>query len=529
VIDADRDYWVSETEAESGLASLVPQPWHLTRDATETLDQVFLDTFDWSLYLAGATLAWREGTPGPDLVWEVAARPGETLVQDAPTCPTFPADLPPGPVRARLLKLAAPRRLLPMIQIHTEVHGYRLHDATGATVARLALARSRFRDPRGGHGQLRPRLRIQPLAGQEDKAMAAVNETGLEPAPVPLLLEALAAAGRRPADYSSKIDFTLDPAVRADTVTREVLRGLFATLEANVDGTRDNLDPEFLHDLRVAVRRTRSALAQLRGVFPAGQIAHFKEGFAWLQRVTGPVRDLDVYLLDFDGYQQALPAALRPHLKPLRSFLLSHYGTEQRRLADALESERFARLRAEWRDFLAAPPPLPGTSHRGSRPIKEVADRQIRRLIKRVRREARRLRPDSPPRDLHELRKRCKKLRYLMEFFQSIYPREPIRAVIALMKTLLDKLGNYQDLEVQATHLRDLAHRMRDAHEAPTETLLAMGALIGHLSARQQEARTACDQVFAEFLSPENRERLRTLFGPQQTPQTCDGSSGASS
>ena len=100
-----------------------------------------------------------------------------------------------------------------------------------------------------------------------------------------------------------------------------------------------------------------------------------------------------------------------------------------------------------------------------------------------------------------------------MEFFQSLYPNDRIRALIALMKTLLDNLGAYQDLAVQAAHLRDLAQQMREADRADTATLLAMGALIGDLLTRQQQTRAAFDRVFSAFQSKENERLLRRLFG----------------
>ena len=252
-------------------------------------------------------------------------------------------------------------------------------------------------------------------------------------------------------------------------------------MEANLPGTRANLDTEFLHDLRVATRRTRSLLGQLPKVFPEDDTARFKAGLAWLQQTTGPVRDLDVYLLDFDSYLASLPPRLRPHLEHLRSFLLSHYAEEQRRLADTLGSDRFADLMRDWRAFLEAPvPDHPGPVN-AARPVKAVADARIWRLVKRVRREGRAIRAESPSQDLHELRKTCKKLRYLMEFFQSLYPEAEIRALVRVLKLLLDTLGGYQDLAVQAAHLRELAQRMRDEGQADTDTLLAIGALIGNL------------------------------------------------
>ncbi|WP_236849021.1 CHAD domain-containing protein [Candidatus Thiodictyon syntrophicum] len=522
MIDIEIVYWISNPAGIAAIAPLVQGRWRLTEGSAETLNRGYLDTFDWSVYLAGATLEWRSAAPPPVLIWSGLGRGAETLVQVAPEEPGFPGDLPPGPVQSRLSEIAGIRRLVPVMGIHTRVRHLNLCNPRDQTVARLGLEESRFRDPRSGAtGDLRPRLRILPVRGHAREAealrdaLAGLSE--LEPADSPLLLEALAAAGRQPADYSSKPAYSLEPQARADLATGEILLALLNTLEANLDGTRANLDSEFLHDLRVATRRTRSALGQVRGVFPEDQVTHFKEEFAWLQQVTGPVRDLDVYLLAFDSYRQALPAPLGADLEPLREFLQSSYAGEQERLVQALDSDRFTRLQTDWRAFLEAPAAAPDTPN-GARPIKEVADRRIWALVRRVRREGRAIRPESPPQDLHELRKSCKKLRYLIEFFQSLYPKEQSRALIALMKDLLDNLGGYQDLAVQAAHLRDLAQRMSDAGAASPPTLLAMGALIGNLLERQQQAREAFDPVFAEYQDRANQRAFRSLFRPVRTP-----------
>jgi CHAD domain-containing protein len=107
-----------------------------------------------------------------------------------------------------------------------------------------------------------------------------------------------------------------------------------------------------------------------------------------------------------------------------------------------------------------------------------------------------------------------------MEFFQSLYPQGQCRALISIMKGLLDNLGSYQDLAVQAAHLRDLAQTMRDEAQAQTQTatLLAMGALIGNLLGRRQAARDQFDRVFADFLSENNQLAFRNLFGRQPSP-----------
>jgi CHAD domain-containing protein len=508
--------------------------WRLAEEPARGLSRVFYDTFDWALFADGGVLERRAGQggpgSGPELVWSPressesapeSPSPSEALTQPAPTEPSFAAELPTGPLRSRILKVAGIRRLLPMMGVETRIRTLRALDDDDKTLWRAALDESRFRDPQTGReGELALRVRVLPLRGYEDERDALLDHLtllhGLSPAADPLLVEALEAAGRRPCDYSSKIDFRLDPRARADAVTKTILLGLLDTLERNRDGARANLDSEFLHDLRVAVRRTRSALAQIRPVLPDPVVEHYKERFAWLQQITGAVRDLDVYLLDFTDYQASLPPSLRPHLEPMRAFILAHYDAEQRRLAETLDGAELKELLVQWRTFLEAPVPASPEAKDAASPIKSVADARIWRMAKRVRREGRVINSESPATDMHELRKSCKKLRYLMEFFQSLYPEDDVRPLIRLLKELLDNLGSFQDLAVQAAHLRELAERMRAEGKGDTDTLLAMGALIGQVLERQQRARDAFGVVFAGFLDGDNQDRLRRLFHPGQ-------------
>ncbi|EXJ13791.1 CHAD domain-containing protein [Imhoffiella purpurea] len=299
---------------------------------------------------------------------------------------------------------------------------------------------------------------------------------------------------------------------RAAAAAKRILGDLFDTLIANVDGARDNRDPECLHDLRVATRRTRSALGQIKGVFSEEIAADFKYRFAWLQQVTGPTRDLDVYLHAFDDYAASLPPALRPHLEPLRRYLASRYDSERAALVAALASDGFRGLVEDWSTFLAEPVPDDPDEPNAGREIGAVADERLWRLTKRVRREARGIRASSPPEQLHELRKSCKKLRYLIEFFTPLYPQADARRLIKSLKRLLDHLGAYQDLSVQVHFLTDTARRMRDAGWASTETLLAMGALIGHLLSRQQETRESCESALEFYLEEDHQAFFRALF-----------------
>ena len=489
----------------------------LTEDPASEVRRRFLDSFDWSLYLAGGSVEDRTDASGRQLLWQDLRGDAPSCVQHIDKGPGFVWDLPAGPVRKRIEPLLGVRRLLPLLEIKGRVQTLRLLNEDGKTVVRLLLVESRFRDEaRDREGPLAVHLQLLPVRGYEadlEKASRMLSQDlGLEPARTRLLPEALAAAGRHPGDYSSKLDYHLDPDKRADATSKEILLGLLDTLETNIQGTKANLDSEFLHDLRVATRRTRSALTQIKGVFAPDLVEDYKARFSWVQQITGSVRDLDVYLLDFDDYQASLPAPLRPHLDPLREFLAGHYDATHKAMVRALGSARFRGILKSWRAFLEARVPERSAVPNAMRRSKEVADERIWRMYRRVRKEGRAITPDSPPEDLHELRKSCKKLRYLLEFFTSLYPKKQVGALIKLLKVLLDNLGRFQDLAVQAEHLRDTAAQMRDEEHVDTDTLLAMGILVGDLYAGQQRARVEFSKIFSTFDAQANQAAFRDLF-----------------
>jgi CHAD domain-containing protein len=520
----------------------------------------FFDSFDWSLYRAAAALeertclrasssvprlgpeaGWGQDPgsdlgldrvqqssqppdqqpgqqPARELIWLDLGNAGAVVARQAIDAdPGFAGDLPPGPVQELLAPVLGIRRLLPMVEMDTQAQTMRVLNEDDKTIARIVIEQTMLADAaRGRHAALPARLRLLPVRGYDvefaETAATLAEVLTLEPEHVPLVLEALAASGRRPGAYSSRLDYRLDPGQRADAAAKAILLGLLETLEANIDGSRRNLDSEFLHDLRVATRRTRSALSQIKGVFAPRLVNDFKAGFAWLQQITGPVRDLDVHLLDFPRLRGRLPTVMRDDLEPLRDWLAGHYDGEQRRLVEALDSPRFASLMRDWRAFLESPLPRATAELNAALPIKVLADQRIWRMFKRVRREGRAIRDASPAEDLHELRKSCKKLRYLMEFFQSLYPADEVRGLIKQTKLLLDNLGGFQDLAVQADHLRETAERMHAEGAADVATLLAMGALTGDLLQGQQQARREFARIFAGFDSKANGQRFRRLF-----------------
>ncbi|AGA90405.1 hypothetical protein Thimo_1627 [Thioflavicoccus mobilis 8321] len=514
-----REFLVPHGADLTGVLATLHQRQPLEEGPWLTCEQRFFDSFDWRLFNASASFALCLDTEGSRLLWEDLAGEEPPLVQDWAGTPGLVADLPEGPVRERLAPILGVRRLLPVITIVSREQTLYLTGDGGQPCARLLVIVSEFREPtRGRTGPMAARLRLatRPEHTAEADALAADLHEGLElqRARMSIYTEALAAAGRRPGDYSSKLDFALTPDARADASVKTILGDLLKTIEANVEGAKAHLDPEFLHDLRVATRRTRSGLGQIKGIFPPELVTHYKARFAWLQQATGPARDLDVYRQGFGGYLAALPPALRPHLAPLEAYLVAQHRGAQCQVTEVLGSAEFRELIDAWRTFLAAPVPTHDAPASAERPVKAVADANLWRLYRQVRDEGRAIGPDAPPPELHELRKSCKKLRYLMEFFRRLYPTDEIAPLIKLTKVLLDNLGLFQDFAVQGQFLHEAALRMTADGSADTDTLLAMGALIASLLQRQEAAREAFDETFARFDTAGHRAAFRRLFKP---------------
>ena len=490
---------------------------HCQLGETTQFSADYYDSFDWRLHAAG--LRFLRVSSAQSNVLRLRSAQGDDCTEPVAfdSEPAWPGDLPAGELRSRVSDLLEMRILLPVVQVSGTAIELRLLNHDAKTVVRLQLLTLQSELP--GSRQARalwPRLRLSPVRGYDDELSALLNYLGEDmewpKAPVCLFEEAITAVGRSAGDYSSKLDVPLKPELTALEALRQILLILLETIERNVHGTRTNLDSEFLHDLRVATRRTRSAVSQVKRVLPEPVVEDFKQRFAWLGQITGPTRDLDVFLLELPHYRASLPAAMAGDLDALEEHLLAAHSTEQAKLKRKLASSEFKALMQDWRNILEAelPPGEPGWF--ADLPVERVASQRIWRMYKRVLNAGRAISPHGPPEEMHELRKDCKKLRYLIEFFRNIYPEKPLKGIIRTLKDLLDDLGEYQDKEVQADRLRAFAAEFDCDDPQSLPSVMAIGALVADLLCHQQQAHERFADCFARFDAPDNRELYKELF-----------------
>ena len=291
----------------------------------------------------------------------------------------------------------------------------------------------------------------------------------------------------------------LHPRERADEACRKIHRALLERIIANEDGVRSGSAGEYLHDFRVAVRRTRTALQQMKRVHPKREARGLANGFRWLSETTGPARDLEVFLASLDDYRSELGDAAIELLEPLWAFIRDREHDERGQCRSALESDRYGALISAWTAFLDRSPAKNTVPRHAAAPVHGVAADRIERAYARVVRRGRGVATSSPPEAFHRLRLDCKKLRYLLEFFFAFFHRADGDQVVASLRRTQDSLGSINDLGVQA----GWTARFADPASAELDALLAD---------RQAKERSRFVMDFAAFVGDDAGDAFRRLL-----------------
>lgn len=484
------------------------------RHPVPALDRSYYDSFDWRLYAAGLLLfidrrgerlrlCLREAQSGLDLV-----------CVDVTDEPRFAADLPAGLMRDRLAPLLKERRLLPVVRLKSRREEFRILDGERKTIMRASVEHPRV-DTGERRVRLRDRMEVIPVRGFAEplRTLLPILERNpeLEALEGNVFEEALRAVDRRPLDYRSRPRLRLQPGQPVGFAARSILLHLLDVIEANEDGVRQDLDPGFLHDLRVAVRRTRTLLSAMKRTLSAPHFKHYRGEFAWLAALTGPVRDLDVHLGGFSEYAAWLGPEHAHGLEVLRSAMRARRSEERRLLLEGLASQRYRALKKGWRALLEAQDERWGTGAAGV-PAAEAALAMIHRRHAKVLARGAELGADARPEEFHALRKQVKKLRYLIELFAGAMPAGEARPMLRTLKELQKRLGTYQDASVHLAALKELRDSIagEDRQNAAGQ---ALSLLLDRLRSRRRAAAEDFARTFSRFADGAKRKKPRAWSG----------------
>ncbi|SIQ38653.1 adenylate cyclase [Aromatoleum tolulyticum] len=227
--------------------------------------------------------------------------------------------------------------------------------------------------------------------------------------------------------------------------------------QANAVGATEDGAPEFIHQLRVALRRLRTLLSLFAPILPPEFVEHWRARLGENARNFAEARDLDVL------YEEILT--------PVATDEAGHSGSEADSviaLAERIGAER-ERARGESLHTLdpaaqgrlmigltAALHALPDDGARADHALADFTVRQLERLRKKVRRRHAAA-ADRSRTHLHALRIALKRLRYALEFFAPLLPAKPTRRYVATIVRAQNALGFVHDVDVARIRLAHYA------------------------------------------------------------------------
>ncbi len=466
----------------------------------------YLDTFDWRVYRAGLQLDASEG-----VVTLRDATTAETIAEGRWTAAgaRFAHELVPSTLADRVAALTGPRALLEAFRARVTVRDVVARDARGQTVARVRSEVAALR--RGGKART-SRVAVVDAAGKN--AMPAIRgalyAAGYRAVDGSAYERVLALAGVRPGNTGTRPQIEFDAAAPLRVAAAALLQHLLGVMARNEPGLRDDVDSEFLHDYRVALRRTRTALAELKGVFGAEEARAIRARFAELAALTGRVRDLDVHLGARTRYASWVPEEFRSGLDALFESLRHEREARRAELLAVMESPSYLTLKRDWKRMLAslaAGKPAGVASDEPALPAaRAAAAKRYARLVEiAVSVEA----LDDVA--LHRARVQSKRLRYMLEFFAH-----PLgggsAAAIAMIARAQDALGAYHDASVLRPLLAEEVRRITPGSRDAVVRAAALGALIARLEARKKKTRAQAAERLAQLTDKKSQRAFRRLL-----------------
>ncbi|HET8710325.1 MAG TPA: CHAD domain-containing protein [Spongiibacteraceae bacterium] len=229
---------------------------------------------------------------------------------------------------------------------------------------------------------------------------------------------------------------------------------------------------EALHQLRVALRTTRALLRLFRDYLPDSEA--LASELAWLSGALNRARDLDIVAAFLQRSSEDVSASDQKKFNALLRALESQRDEQRFKLQKLLHTRRYHRLLKEWRNFIEirlCDEDIPNTSNIpfGSA-WRVVALGQILGVL----RELRRLGDAAKPAELHRLRIRCKRLRYLLEAKPDSGRKQiTVAALVKSLVRLQNILGQSQDVVVIRSWLVQVEQKKNSSLRVPAGCYVA--------------------------------------------------------
>jgi CHAD domain-containing protein len=260
------------------------------------------------------------------------------------------------------------------------------------------------------------------------------------------------------------------------------IRRQYEAIVRNDPGVRLGVDPEAVHDLRVATRRLRAMLRAAAEMVEPEWSEPLRDELRWLAGELGPLRDADVFLAYLRGATADSDGDDRAGADRLVELVEEDRRAAHARAIAALRGERYLALLQELERTARAP-----LVRSASVALDGIARTEFRRL----RAAARRITDASTDHEVHALRIRGKRARYAAELAETAVGKRA-RRFLRHAKRFQDVVGEHQDAVVAEEHLRELAER------GGLQAAFAAGRLAEQQRIRRRRARARLAEAWAE-------------------------------
>jgi len=507
-LESERVTWKNcqisaELEIEGLCAALEPT-FGLRLSEPIRAKATFYDTFEWGLWF-GESLLYQSGGQlrlcerDHDWIGDLRC----AMPMGARHVPRFVREFSVGDLRTELKRLAGIRSLVRVARLSIREQSVELLNDTEKTVFRFDLT-DFFADTDAPEPFYRL-CHFRPLRGYEAEAARAIEilrtlgAREISAGPLAIFFHERGSTPRR---YTLRPSFDLRTDLSVRETARRIICRILALARENETGIREDIDTEFLHDYRICMRKIRSVLSLIKGIYPDEKTTELKALFASYCEMTNPLRDLDVYLLARDEYAEMLPQPLRPSLEEIFRDFAKERRRALRKVVRHLGSADYRASMDEVERFFSTSTDLPETEV-SQKPAGPLIAKRIYKRYRRIVKIERSLGSDSPDDVLHKVRIHCKKLRYLMEFFSELLPSGETEQIEKQLRRLQTCLGRFNDGSVQQRTLMDYWNRKRKEpcdHEA---LALSIGGLVALLNHGQQAERNRFHDTLDDFCSPQ--------------------------
>jgi len=462
--------------------------------------RLYLDTFDWRLQKEGMVLYLQKNEL--TLLFSTNEFPEISKVIRRPK---FSTDLDSGRIRMALEDVMGVRALIPVIRQKVATAHYAVLDSNKKTVLRILTEHVLPLEEAPVFLELYP---VKGYDGIYREVKAVLPAHGFQQAKQNFF-EYLVGKNQIVTErFGSKKSYPLHAEMSVREAVNTIHRQLLNIMCENEEGIIRDIDTEFLHDFRVAVRRTRSLYSQVKDVFDPHIIRQAREDFSNLGKRTNLLRDIDVYLLNQSTYKSLLPDSMHSALEYFFKRLVGERKTECVRFARYLQTKNYHKMIAKWESILAE---NNAGQSAGAIPILEFASARILKRYQQVIKHGNRINDLTPDNKLHRLRIEGKKLRYTLEFFSALFDSEIMADMIRHLKKLQDNLGEFNDLSVQQRYLYDFAVDMDLSMDKNRHIIITLGVLIGRLYHRQRMVREQFRNNYDYFSETQKTEWIMEL------------------